>query len=205
MTLLADLNHSGSKEDSVSNWEPAHSLVEDAVFEAEIASCLPALAVACLPLCLWQGAGLVRSQLSLLCYLLNPLFCEQARLCLRLEVFTGKSSIFFSLSLWLSHSLHCYLTLAPSDCPQGTQAHPCPKHATCVSLFSPHSLVVDPSIWTASPQGVAVICIFCGFFFFFLVMLPSKIPKLPTDLPMRGLPGVWKLLHDSLPRMGLHP
>ena len=143
MTLLADLNHSGSKEDSVSNWEPAHSLVEDAVFEAEIASCLPALAVACLPLCLWQGAGLVRSQLSLLCYLLNPLFCEQARLCLRLEVFTGKSSIFFSLSLWLSHSLHCYLTLAPSDCPQGTQAHPCPKHATCVSLFSPHSLVVD--------------------------------------------------------------
>ena len=31
--------------------EPAHSLVEDAVSGAEIASCLPALAVACLPLC----------------------------------------------------------------------------------------------------------------------------------------------------------
>ena len=30
-TLLADVNHPGSKEDLVSNWEPAHSLVEDAI------------------------------------------------------------------------------------------------------------------------------------------------------------------------------
>ena len=29
-TLLADVNHPGSQEDVVSNWEPAHSLVEDA-------------------------------------------------------------------------------------------------------------------------------------------------------------------------------
>ena len=38
-------------------------------------------------------------------------------------------------------------------------------------------------------------------------MLPSEIPKLPTDLPVRGFPGVWKLLlfYDSLPGMGLHP
>ena len=37
-------------------------------------------------------------------------------------------------------------------------------------------------------------------------MLPSEIPKLPTGLPVRGFPGVWKLLcHDSLPRMGLLP
>ena len=38
-------------------------------------------------------------------------------------------------------------------------------------------------------------------------MLPSEIPKLPTDLPVRGFPGVWKLLllHDSLPGMGLIP
>ena len=41
------------------------------------------------------------------------------------------------------------------------------------------------------------------FFFFFLVMLPSEIPKFPTDMPVRGFPTVWKLLllHDSLPRM----
>ena len=37
-------------------------------------------------------------------------------------------------------------------------------------------------------------------------MLPSEIPKLPTDLLVRGFPGVWKLLlHDSLPGTGLLP
>ena len=31
-------------------------------------------------------------------------------------------------------------------------------------------------------------------------MLPSEIPKLPTDPLVRGFPGVWKLLfYDSLP------
>ena len=32
-------------------------------------------------------------------------------------------------------------------------------------------------------------------------MLPSEIPKLPTDPPVRGFPTVWKifLLHDFLP------
>ena len=55
--LLADVNHPGPQEDLVSNWEPAHSLVEDAVSGAEIAPCLLALAVTHLPLCLWQGMG----------------------------------------------------------------------------------------------------------------------------------------------------
>ena len=34
-------------------------------------------------------------------------------------------------------------------------------------------------------------------------MLPSEIPKLPTDPLVREFPGVWKLLlsYDSLPRM----
>ena len=38
-------------------------------------------------------------------------------------------------------------------------------------------------------------------------MLPSEIPKLPTELPVRGFPGIWKLLlfYDSLPGMELHP
>ena len=33
-------------------------------------------------------------------------------------------------------------------------------------------------------------------------MLPSDIPKVPTDPPVRGFPTVWKLLllHDSVPR-----
>ena len=80
MTLLADVNHLGSQEDEVSNWEPAHSLVEDAISGAKIVSHLLALAGAHLPLCLQWGKGLVHILLALLWCSLNPLFCEQARL-----------------------------------------------------------------------------------------------------------------------------
>ena len=63
-TLLADINHPGSQEDIVSNWEPAHSVVEDAGLWGEIAPCLPALAGTHLPLCLWQGEEPAHSQLA---------------------------------------------------------------------------------------------------------------------------------------------
>ena len=132
MALLADINHLGSQEDFVSHWEPAASFVEDPVSGAKIvAPCLLDLAAAHLPLFLQWGDGPVHSQLALLWYLLNLLFCEQVQLCLRLELFVGKfslslSSFFFLLSLWLSHSLGCYLMLAPSDCPQGIQAKSLP-------------------------------------------------------------------------------
>ena len=53
MTLLADVNCPGSQEDLVSNWEPAGSLVEDAVSGAEFAPYLLDLAVARL----LQGMG----------------------------------------------------------------------------------------------------------------------------------------------------
>ena len=76
-------------EDLVSNWEPAHSLVEDAVSGSLIAPYLPVLAVACLPLCLRRrGDRPVCSWLALLWYSLNPLFCERTKLCLR--AFQGK-------------------------------------------------------------------------------------------------------------------
>ena len=69
MTLLADVNHPGSQKDVISNWEPAHSLVEDAVSGAEIAPHLLALAdLVCLSL---EEDRLVCSQLALL----SPLFC----------------------------------------------------------------------------------------------------------------------------------
>ena len=45
MTLLVGVNHPGSQEDLVSRWEPARSLVEDAISGAEFAPCLPAMAV----------------------------------------------------------------------------------------------------------------------------------------------------------------
>ena len=116
-----DVNCPGSQEDLVSNWEPARSLVEDAVSGAEVASCLLALSVACLPL---AGDGLVRCRLALLWYSLSPLFCERAQQYLRLELFVGKFSLSLSLflfSLCLSNSLGYYLMLASSDCPQGIQ------------------------------------------------------------------------------------
>ena len=55
--------------------------------------------------------------------------------------------------------------------------------------------------------GVVVRHVLCVCVFLLLVMLPSEIPRLPTDLPVRGFPTVWKrlLLHDWLLRMGLHP
>ena len=73
------VNHPGSQEDVVSSWQPAHSLVENAVSGAEIAvaPCLLALAASLPPI----GEGLVHSRLALLWYLLNPLFCEWARQC----------------------------------------------------------------------------------------------------------------------------
>ena len=97
MTLLTDVNRPGSQEDMVRNWEPAHSLVEDAVSGAEITPCLLALAVARRPPCLWWGDGLVCRQLALLWYSLSPLFCEQARL--RISAFPMKVFFFFFSSL----------------------------------------------------------------------------------------------------------
>ena len=104
MTLLVDVNHPESQEDLDSNWEPAHSLVEDAISVAEIAPCLPALAVAFLPLCLQQREGPVHCRLALLSCSLNPFFCERTRLCLR--AFCGKVlSLFLSLCLFFFFSL----------------------------------------------------------------------------------------------------
>ena len=49
MTFLADVNHLASHEDLVSNWESAHSLVEDAISGAEIAAFQLWLLPACFP------------------------------------------------------------------------------------------------------------------------------------------------------------
>jgi len=56
-TLLIDVNISGSQEDLVSNWEPAHSLVKNAISGAKSALFLLALAIACLPPWLQWGMG----------------------------------------------------------------------------------------------------------------------------------------------------
>ena len=76
---------------------------------------------------------------------------------------------------------------------------PCPAHARWWQTRA-SGLVLRWELQLGAYSGV----------FFFLplpVMLPSEIPKLPTDPPVRGFPAVWKLLllHDSLPRTGLIP
>ena len=64
--------------------------------------------------CLRLGwAGLVCSRLALLWTCSDPLFCVRPP-----AVCSGQ----LIFSLLLSHSLSCYLTKAPSNCPQGTQA-----------------------------------------------------------------------------------
>ena len=76
------------------------------------------------------------------------------------------------------------------------------SNAARASLFSPHLLVADTSICATSLLGVVIRHVICGvsFIYFLLpVMLPSEIPKLPTDLPVRGFPGVWKLPLSRLP------
>ena len=51
------------------------------------------------------------------------------------------------------------------------------------------------SVWATFLLGVAIRHVFCGFVLFsFPVIFPSEIPTLPTDPPVRGFPGIWKLL-----------
>ena len=131
--------------------------------EIGAAPCLPALAVlACLS-AFGGGEGPLCSQLALLWYLLNPLFCEQARL--HVTAFQEKV-LFFSVSLvipqfgLLSHVSSLRLSSGHSGLVL-TLSTDCAAHA---SLSSPYSLVVDASIWAASPLAVAVRHLFCGLF-----------------------------------------
>ena len=64
-------------------------------------------------------------------------------------------------------------------------------------MSSPRLVVADVSVWAASPLGVAVrqnLWVLIIYLFLLLVMLPSEIPSLATDPPVRVFPGVWKIL-----------
>ena len=68
------------------------------------------------------------------------------------------------------------------------------SNAAGASLPSPHLLVAGAGAWAASLLGVnrwahnlwGLII----YLFFFPVMLPSEVPSLATDLPVRVFPGV---------------
>ena len=69
--------------------------------------------------------------------------------------------------------------------------------------------MVDGGVWGTFLLGVAFRHVICGFYLFFPlpVRLPSEIQKLPPDPPVRGFPGVWKLLRlpaqDGSPSLAL--
>ena len=93
--------------------------------------------------------------------------------------------------------ISCYVTLAPSDCPQGIQAHL--SNAAHSSPFHSHLLVADAGVWGFRH-------VICGVYLFFLpVRLPSKIQKLPPDPPVRRFPGIWKLALLPLSSQGGSP
>ena len=88
------------------------------------------------------GDGPVSCWLAVLWYSLSPLSVA-AWQNIRLGLFVGKFSLSslslsLSLSLWLSHSSGCYLTLAPSYCPQGIQSR------SFSSVQFSHSVVSSP-------------------------------------------------------------
>ena len=146
--------------------------MEDVISGAEIAPCLPALAMAYLPLCLQWGEGPVSSPLALLWYSLNLSFCERTRLLVRLESFIGTSFFFFfffspSLAIppfgLLSHVSSLRLSSGHSSPVLSLRTN----DAACTSLSSPCSLMVDMNIWATSPLGVVIRHVLCGYFFFF--------------------------------------
>ena len=139
----------------------------------------------------------------------QSLFCEWTRLCIRLETFTGKFSLFFSLSLaipqfgLLSHISYLRLSSGHSGPVLTLSMQPVPP---CLApahwlQIRASGLLLHWELW------IAAYSVGFGFFFFPLpVGLSSEIPKLPTDLLVRGFPTIGKhLLHDSLPRMDLCP
>ena len=74
------------------------------------------------------------------------------------------------------------------------------SNAARSSPLRPHLLVADAGVWGTFLLGVAIRHVICGFYLFFLpIRLPSKIRKLPPESPVRGFPGVWKLLLLRLP------
>jgi len=131
-TLLADVNHPGCHEDVVSNWEPAHSLVENTSLWGW--DCfLPSGSGCCVPVSLppavgWGGSCPQPASSPLVFAESFVLWVVQAShysLLWNISLFLSLSLFFFS-PLWLSHRLGCYLTLASSDCPQGIQAQSLP-------------------------------------------------------------------------------
>ena len=103
-TFLVDVNCPGSQEDLVSNWEPARSLVENAISGTEIAPCWLWLPPACLSASSGRWAGLQPAS-SPLVFTQSFVLWAAWQKSSRLELFVAKFSLslafffFFSLAI----------------------------------------------------------------------------------------------------------
>ena len=104
-----------------------------------------------------------------------------------------ESSLFLSLAIPQFGLLSQVSSLRLSPGHSGLVLTLSTDYAARASLSSPRLLVADAIDWATSPLAAAYSV---GFFFFssLLVVLPSEIPRLPTDPHVRGFPTVWKLL-----------
>ena len=120
----------------VRSWRPVCSVVGGAVSGAEFAPSPPR----CLLPPARDGPVLRRRALLWNCSVLHS---RNRRVVPKFRAFPN-----LTLSLFLSHSLSCYLTLAPSDCPQGIRAGPHPKH--CRQLLSVPPPLAGGGAWSSS-------------------------------------------------------
>ena len=138
-TLLVDVNHPKSQEDVVSNWEPACSLVEDAISGAKIAPCLLPLAVAHLPLCLWHGVG--QSVVGWLSSSDHSVLCSMSRPGCALDLsFSQENSLPLSLSFFfLSLAIPQFGLLSHISSLRLSSGHSCPVLTLSMQTVSPCS------------------------------------------------------------------
>ena len=204
----------------VSNWEPAHSLDEDAsLWGRDWSSPFPSGSDCHIPASLlWQGEGPECSQLILLLYSLSPLFCEGTNR--RVRAFCRQFSLSLSLSIFFffpSMAIPQFGLLSHVSSFRLSSGHSGPvitlrtDDAGCASLSSPCSLAANKSLWATSPLAVAVrrlfcvcvcVCV-CVFSVPVFALWDSKTPHKPTcervsycfetSPPSRLPPQVWSL------------
>ena len=180
-----DVNHPVSQEDLVSNWEPARSLVEDAISGAKIAPCLLALAVAHLPPCLWQGMGW--STAGQLSSGIHSVLCSVSRPGSALgQSFSWECALYLSLYLFFFLSLATpqFGLLSHVSSLRLSSGHSGPvltlSNAARASLFSPRLLMMDARVWATSLLGVVVRNVICGLLFFSsLLCYPLRFQNSP--------------------------
>ena len=95
--------------------------------------------------------------------------------------------------------------LAPSDFPRHSGTNLTLSNAAHASLFSPHLLVVDASLWDTSPLGVSVRHLICGFYLFIFsswLCCPLRFQNSPKTRWWEGFPVFGNFSSFTTPSLG---